>query len=118
METETSINGDYGPQRLGVELANICNLHCSYCFRADGNLYSPHAEFFPVDLLRRIIGEARSGGEYHAGQLHRWRANSSSRVRGNTQSSQRSRFDCQLCYQWLALRSYLACNPGESRFSV
>jgi sulfatase maturation enzyme AslB (radical SAM superfamily) len=59
METETSFNGDYGPQRLSVELANICNLHCSYCFRADDNLYSPHAEFFPIDLLRRIIGEAR-----------------------------------------------------------
>jgi sulfatase maturation enzyme AslB (radical SAM superfamily) len=44
---------------LGVELANICNLHCSYCFRADDNLYSQNAEFFPVDLLRRVIGEAR-----------------------------------------------------------
>ena len=59
METETSFNGDYGPQRLGVELANICNLHCSYCFRADDNLYSHHAEFFPIELLRRVIGEAR-----------------------------------------------------------
>ena len=53
-------NGDYGPPRLSVELANICNLHCSYCFRADDNLYSPHAEFFPIDLLRRVIGEART----------------------------------------------------------
>lgn len=60
METETSFNGDYGPRRLSVELANICNLHCSYCFRADDNLYSPHAKFFPIDLLRRIIGEART----------------------------------------------------------
>ena len=59
METETTFNGDYGPQRLSVELANICNLRCSYCFRADDNLYSPHAEFFPVELLRRIISEAR-----------------------------------------------------------
>ena len=59
METETSLNGDYGPRRLSVELANICNLHCSYCFRADDNLYSPHASFFPIDLLRRIISEAR-----------------------------------------------------------
>jgi MoaA/NifB/PqqE/SkfB family radical SAM enzyme len=54
------MNTDYGPQRLSVELANICNLHCSYCFRAGDNLYSPHAEFFPVDLLRRVIDEARS----------------------------------------------------------
>src|SRR3712207_9549528 len=60
METETSFNGTYGPQRLSVELANICNLHCSYCFRADDNLYSPHAEFFPLELLRRVISEART----------------------------------------------------------
>jgi sulfatase maturation enzyme AslB (radical SAM superfamily) len=60
METETSIAGDYGPRRLNVELANICNLHCSYCFRADENLYSSHAEFFPLELLRRVIDEARA----------------------------------------------------------
>src|ERR1044071_7840149 len=52
--------GDYGPRRLSVELANICNLHCSYCFRADENLYSPHAEFFPIGLLRRVVSEARA----------------------------------------------------------
>src|SRR6185312_13554363 len=60
METETSFNGDYGPRRLSVELANICNLHCSYCFRADENLYSSHAEFFPLELLRRVLAEART----------------------------------------------------------
>ncbi len=60
METETSFNGDYGPRRLSVELANICNLHCSYCFRSDENLYSTHAEFFSLPLLRRIIDEART----------------------------------------------------------
>ena len=60
METETTYNGDYGPQRLSVELANICNLHCSYCFRADENLYSSHAEFFSIDLLKRVIAEARA----------------------------------------------------------
>jgi len=60
METEITFAGHYGPQRLSVELANICNLHCSYCFRADDNLYSQHAEFFPVDLLRRVISEART----------------------------------------------------------
>jgi len=49
----------YGPQRLSVELANICNLHCSYCFRSADNLYSSRAEFFPLELLRRVIGEAR-----------------------------------------------------------
>ncbi|HEX6650150.1 MAG TPA: radical SAM protein [Pyrinomonadaceae bacterium] len=60
METDTTFDGDYGPRRLSVELANICNLHCSYCFRSEDNLYNTHAEFFPIDLLRRIISEARS----------------------------------------------------------
>ena len=59
MQTDATFSDDYGPQRLSVELANICNLHCSYCFRAEDNLYSTRAEFFPVELLRRIIGEAR-----------------------------------------------------------
>jgi MoaA/NifB/PqqE/SkfB family radical SAM enzyme len=53
------VHARYGAQRLTVELANICNLHCSYCFRSEDNLYSSRAEFFPVQLLRRIIGEAR-----------------------------------------------------------
>jgi len=59
MPTDANFSDDYGPQRLSVELANICNLHCSYCFRSEGNLYSSSAEFFPVELLRRVIGEAR-----------------------------------------------------------
>lgn len=54
-----TFDGDYGPRRLSVELANLCNLHCSYCFRSDDNLYSSHAEYFPLDLLRRVISEAR-----------------------------------------------------------
>ncbi len=60
MDTETSFDGNYGPRRLSVELANICNLHCSYCFRSDENLYTSKAEFFPLELLRRLIGEART----------------------------------------------------------
>lgn len=64
MQTDATFSDDgaparYGPQRLSVELANICNLHCSYCFRAEDNLYSSRAEFFPVELLQRVIGEAR-----------------------------------------------------------
>jgi len=59
MQTDATFSDDYGPQRLSVELANICNLHCSYCFRAEDNLYSSHAEFFPVELLRRVVAEAR-----------------------------------------------------------
>jgi sulfatase maturation enzyme AslB (radical SAM superfamily) len=63
METDTTFNGDYGPRRLSVELANICNLHCTYCFRSDDNLYSSHAEFFPIELLRRVVGEARDAAK-------------------------------------------------------
>jgi sulfatase maturation enzyme AslB (radical SAM superfamily) len=55
-----TFGGDYGPRRLSVELANICNLHCSYCFRSDDNLYSSHAEFFPLELLRQIVTEAHT----------------------------------------------------------
>ncbi|HXT64665.1 MAG TPA: radical SAM protein [Pyrinomonadaceae bacterium] len=50
---------DYGPPRLIVELTNICNLHCSYCLRDEDALYNQRASFFPVDLLRRVIREAR-----------------------------------------------------------
>lgn len=57
--TETALD-DYGPRRLSVELANICNLHCSYCFRSDENLYSSHAEFFPLTLLERVVNEAHA----------------------------------------------------------
>ncbi len=50
---------DYGPARLIVELANICNLHCSYCLRDEDALYHTRANFFSVDLLRRVMAEAR-----------------------------------------------------------
>src|SRR5213079_3060079 len=50
---------DYGPPRLIVELTNICNLHCSYCMRDEDALYHTKANFFPADLLARIIREAR-----------------------------------------------------------
>jgi MoaA/NifB/PqqE/SkfB family radical SAM enzyme len=58
MQREPHFADDYGPQRVTLELANICNLHCSYCFRAEDNLYSHRAEFFPPELLRRILNEA------------------------------------------------------------
>ena len=63
MKTDGHFSDDYGPHRLSVELANICNLHCSYCFRSEDNLYSHHAEFFPLELLRRIIDEARTAAQ-------------------------------------------------------
>jgi MoaA/NifB/PqqE/SkfB family radical SAM enzyme len=59
MDPDADFAGDYGPQRLTVELANICNLHCSYCLRSEDNLYSHRAEFFPLELLRRIVTDAR-----------------------------------------------------------
>lgn len=63
MNTDGHFSDDYGPHRLTVELANICNLHCSYCFRSEDNLYSHHAEFFPLELLRRIIDEAKTAAQ-------------------------------------------------------
>jgi sulfatase maturation enzyme AslB (radical SAM superfamily) len=63
METDGHFNDDYGPHRLTVELANICNLHCSYCFRSEDNLYNQHAEFFPIELLRRVIDEAHEAAQ-------------------------------------------------------
>jgi MoaA/NifB/PqqE/SkfB family radical SAM enzyme len=42
-----------------MELTNICNLHCSYCLRDEDDLYHTPANFFPVDLLRRILARAK-----------------------------------------------------------
>lgn len=50
---------DYGPRRLTVELANVCNLHCSYCLRDDDALHHDPAMFLPVDLFARIARDAR-----------------------------------------------------------
>ena len=60
MATFSETTLDYGPRRLSVELANICNLHCNYCFRSDENLYSSHAEFFSITLLERVVNEAQA----------------------------------------------------------
>ncbi|MBV8857042.1 MAG: radical SAM protein [Acidobacteria bacterium] len=50
---------NYGPPRLVVELTNVCNLHCSYCLRDEDALYHTKANFFSVELLRRVVREAR-----------------------------------------------------------
>lgn len=50
---------DYGPRRLSVELTNVCNLHCSYCLRDEDALYHTRANFFDLELLRRVVREAR-----------------------------------------------------------
>jgi MoaA/NifB/PqqE/SkfB family radical SAM enzyme len=49
----------FGERRVSVELTNICNLHCSYCLRDEDALYHNPANFFPVELLRRVAREAR-----------------------------------------------------------
>ncbi len=48
------------PVRLTVELTNVCNLHCSYCMRDEDALYHTKANFFPAELLGRIIREAHA----------------------------------------------------------
>ncbi len=45
-------------KHLSLELTNICNLHCSYCMRDEETLYHTPANFFPVELLRRILRSA------------------------------------------------------------
>ena len=50
---------DYGPRRISVELTNVCNLHCSYCLRDEDALYHTRASFFDVELLRRVMREAK-----------------------------------------------------------
>ncbi len=59
INSETARTRDYGAQRLIVELTNICNLHCSYCLRDEDALYHSPANFFQLDLLRRIVRDAR-----------------------------------------------------------
>ena len=58
-DTVQAGRGDYGPQRLIVELTNVCNLHCSYCLRDEDALYHQPAKFFALPLLKRILSEAK-----------------------------------------------------------
>jgi MoaA/NifB/PqqE/SkfB family radical SAM enzyme len=58
LDAELPHPGD-SPRRIVIELTNICNLHCSYCLRDDEALYQTRARFFPIDLLRRILRDAR-----------------------------------------------------------
>jgi sulfatase maturation enzyme AslB (radical SAM superfamily) len=53
-----SSNG-FGPQRIVVELTNICNLHCSYCLRDENALYHSRANFLSPDFLNQILRQAR-----------------------------------------------------------
>jgi MoaA/NifB/PqqE/SkfB family radical SAM enzyme len=45
--------------QLVVELTNTCNLRCAYCIRDEDALYHTRAEFFPAELLGRILRGAR-----------------------------------------------------------
>ena len=56
---QTNFSNDYGPRRLSLELVNICNLHCSYCFRSEDDLYSSKAEYFPIPLLKQILDDSK-----------------------------------------------------------
>ncbi len=58
LDAELPLAAD-APRRLVIELTNICNLHCSYCLRDDEALYQTRARFFPIELLRRILRDAR-----------------------------------------------------------
>jgi MoaA/NifB/PqqE/SkfB family radical SAM enzyme len=56
---QANFSNDYGPQRLSLELVNICNLHCSYCFRSEDDLYSSKAEYFPIQLLKKVLDDSK-----------------------------------------------------------
>src|SRR5260370_12299819 len=59
MPSDPSLRNNYGPQRVSIELANICNLHCNYCLRSEEALYSIYGKFFKVDLLKRVLKDGR-----------------------------------------------------------
>ena len=60
METQTLLaQPGLDPPRVSFELTNICNLHCSYCLRDEDSLYHTKANYFSVELLRRVIRGAR-----------------------------------------------------------
>ncbi|HEY9284426.1 MAG TPA: radical SAM protein [Pyrinomonadaceae bacterium] len=61
IETPSATSQPAQPARkvVAVELTNVCNLHCSYCMRDEDALYHTPANFFPVELLRKLIREAK-----------------------------------------------------------
>ena len=44
---------------MTVELAGVCNLRCSYCLRDEDALHPSRATFLPVELLERVLSDAR-----------------------------------------------------------
>jgi MoaA/NifB/PqqE/SkfB family radical SAM enzyme len=67
------------PPHIVLELTNTCNLHCSYCSRDDDALHHAPAHFFPLDLLRRVIRDARDL-RHRIGLLHGRRSHNSPAV--------------------------------------
>src|ERR1700737_5298237 len=59
MPNDPTLRSNHGPQRVTIEMANIFNLHCNYCLRSEEALYSNHAKFFKVDLLKRVVNDAQ-----------------------------------------------------------
>jgi MoaA/NifB/PqqE/SkfB family radical SAM enzyme len=62
MASETKLKSETpsAAPHMSVELTNSCNLHCGYCVRDEDALYHTRAEFFPAELLRRIVRGARA----------------------------------------------------------
>jgi MoaA/NifB/PqqE/SkfB family radical SAM enzyme len=52
------VDSPYGPPRLTVELANVCNLHCAYCLRDEDALYHDSPRFLDLDLMRRLFRDS------------------------------------------------------------
>src|SRR5688572_20004563 len=44
---------------MGVELTNVCNLHCSYCLRDEDALYHTPANFLAAEFFESIVQQAR-----------------------------------------------------------
>ncbi len=53
--------------RIGIELNNVCNLDCTHCFRGiyRGNPEENKDLFLPLDLLEKILCEAKPLGYHH-----------------------------------------------------
>jgi MoaA/NifB/PqqE/SkfB family radical SAM enzyme len=52
------VDSPYGPPRLTVELANVCNLHCAYCLRDEDALYHDSPSFMDLDLMQRLLADS------------------------------------------------------------
>jgi len=58
-ESVAQVDSRYGPRRLTVELANVCNLHCAYCLRDEDALYHDSPRFIDLDFMQRLLRDSR-----------------------------------------------------------